>query len=165
MTSFWFEPLFSFKGRKKWWQSDFTDKKPSGPDWLDSVKFCFWITKHILTHSTEKPFKWDQCNYLCTVSSNLKVHKHTHTGEELDWSDGPSHRFVWPMLDKHWKPLGNDGWGTQKTIGKPSNTMVVNGGGSATWELSPHNPVFFWPRSLSLLFFQYFVSFLFRSLG
>ena len=47
-----------------------------------------------------------------------------HCGQEgtmVDWSDGPLHRIVLPMVDNHRKLSGHNGWETQK----PTEQSVV----------------------------------------
>ena len=36
----------------------------------------------MLTHSGEKPFSCNECDYKCGRASSLKTHKFTHTGEK-----------------------------------------------------------------------------------
>ena len=40
------------------------------------------LVTHKRTHTGEKPFKCDLCNYATSFSSTLVTHKRTHTGEK-----------------------------------------------------------------------------------
>ena len=48
----------------------------------------------------------------------------------VDWSDGPLHRIVLPMVDNHRKLSGHNRWETQKPSGNhrtpnPFHSMVM----------------------------------------
>ena len=40
------------------------------------------LEKHMLIHSGKKPFSCDKCDYRSTQASNLKTHMRKHTGEK-----------------------------------------------------------------------------------
>ena len=55
------------------------------------------LIRHKQTHSGEKPYACDQCEYRCNGKRNLIRHKQTHTGEKPHACD----RCEYRCLEKH----------------------------------------------------------------
>ena len=59
------------------------------PQILQHLRLCHTCTiaislkRHMLTHSGEKPFSFNERDYKCTQASDLKTHRFTHTGKKL----------------------------------------------------------------------------------